>query len=209
MKKIMTMLLAALMLICCAACTMPELDGNYVEPVPQVSQNDIDIPQDEDDTQLDFLPLSFYFYSGAGGWGTELHMAPDGSFTGYYHDSELGITGEGYPDGTLYLCHFEGRFENIMKVDEHTYSMTLGEVELRDEDGREWIENDVRYIATTPYGLDGGSEFLLYLPQTPTDGLPEDFMIWWPHRFDEQCPDTLSYYAIRNMGTDDGFFAIA
>ena len=44
------------------------------------------------------------FSSGAGGWSTELKVADDGTFTGAYHDSEMELTGENYPNGTvLYL----------------------------------------------------------------------------------------------------------
>ena len=47
---------------------------------------------------FDFELLSnqtFYFSSGAGAWGTEMDISADGSFTGNFHDSEMGDTGEG------------------------------------------------------------------------------------------------------------------
>ena len=45
---------------------------------------------------------TFYFLSGAGAWSTELVVSPDGSFTGYYHDTDMGDSGAGYPNGTRY-----------------------------------------------------------------------------------------------------------
>lgn len=39
----------------------------------------------------------FTFSSGAGAWGTELHIRADGSFSGQYQDSNMGETGEGHP----------------------------------------------------------------------------------------------------------------
>ena len=42
----------------------------------------------------------FEFSSGVGAWSTELTMLEDGTFWGNFHDSEMGETGEGYPNGT-------------------------------------------------------------------------------------------------------------
>ena len=54
------------------------------------------------------LPISeainMTFASGAGGWSTELTLNPDGSFNGNYHDSEMGDTGEDYPNGSMYIA---------------------------------------------------------------------------------------------------------
>ena len=41
----------------------------------------------------------FEFCSGVGAWGTELTIGENGAFKGSFHDSEMGETGEGYPDG--------------------------------------------------------------------------------------------------------------
>ena len=51
-------------------------------------------------------PVELVFSSGAGAWGTVLELAPDGAFTGSFHDTNMGETGEGYPNGTVYLCSF-------------------------------------------------------------------------------------------------------
>ena len=62
-----------------------------------------------------FLPFSsepknFLFCSGAGGWSTGLKLNADGTFSGEYHDSNMGETGDGYPNGTMYECTFSGKF---------------------------------------------------------------------------------------------------
>ena len=44
----------------------------------------------------------FNFSSGVGGWGTSLYIGLDGYFFGVYHDSDMGVSGEGYPNGTLF-----------------------------------------------------------------------------------------------------------
>ena len=56
----------------------------------------------------DSLPIDLEFSSGAGAWGTGLTLAADGSFSGEYHDSDMGDSGDDYPDGTVYLCNFPG-----------------------------------------------------------------------------------------------------
>ena len=88
----------------------------------------------------------------------------------------MGAIGEDYPNGTVYLCHFSGRFLNIEKVDEYSYSMTLSELNCDDEGGEEWIEDGICYVPAAPYGMEDGETFVLYLPDTPTDGLDEDFL---------------------------------
>ena len=61
---------------------------------------------------------TFTFSSGVGGWSNELTIGKDGSFTGNYHDSEMGETGEGYPDGSLYGCAYHGQLTDPEQVDE-------------------------------------------------------------------------------------------
>lgn len=150
----------------------------------------------------------FGFSSGAGAWGTELSLEADGSFKGSYHDSDMGDMGDDYPNGTVYVCIFSGKFENISKLDDYTYSMTLGDITTEEEEGTEKIEDGFRYIYSTPYGLDGGKEFLFYTPQVPLENLSEEFLSWWPGRFSEES-DTmtvLSQYGIENRETGCGFF---
>ncbi len=162
----------------------------------------------EDVSLPDALPMEFVFSSGAGGWRTTLTLNPDGSFEGSYSDSEMGDSGEDYPNGSVYVCEFSGQFDDIHKVDDHTYSMTLGEVTTSKEKDEEWIEDGIRYIASDPYGLEDGKEFLLYTPETPVEGLSEEFLSWWPNRYTQsEAPlETLSCYGIYNQKMGYGFF---
>ena len=63
-------------------------------------------------------------------------------------------------------------------MDEYSYSMTLSELNCDDEGGKEWIEDGICYVPAAPYGMEDGETFVLYLPDTPTDGLDEDFLSW-------------------------------
>ena len=73
----------------------------------------------------------FEFSSGAGGWSTELTMGENGTFTGVYHDSEMGETGDNYPDGTVYLCSFHGQFTDPVQVDEYTWTVKVRRKRIR------------------------------------------------------------------------------
>ncbi|MDO5477697.1 MAG: hypothetical protein Q4G23_00860 [Clostridia bacterium] len=151
-------------------------------------------------------PMGFYFSSGAGAWSTEIYLEKDGSFTGGFHDTNMGESGEENPYGTCYVCNFSGKFGNIEKMDETSYKMTLSEITTEKAVGEEWIEDGVLYVASTPYGLEGGTEFIFYTPDAKADSMPEEFLFWWPERFSEVLPETLMHYGIHNVETNDGFF---
>lgn len=168
-----------------------------------------------DNTSSVSLPLSeksvkFSFLSGAGGWSTELTLNADGTFSGEYSDSELGSFGDDYPNGTYYVCSFSGRFTDIQKNDEYSYKMTLENIDTEKTIGEEWIKDGIKYIATTPYGLEGGKDFIFYLPDTPIDTLSEEFLSWWPYNFEQKTnpKTTLSCYGILNVATEEGFFSV-
>ena len=154
----------------------------------------------------DSLPIDLEFSSGVGAWGTGLTLAADGSFSGEYHDSDMGDSGDDYPDGTVYLCNFSGKFTEIKQLDDHSYSLTLEELSSDYEQGKEWVEDGVRYVSSEPYGVEQGKDFILYLPDTPTDGLNEEFLSWWPGQYQEGQSDTLDFYGLYNVDMGYGFF---
>lgn len=159
------------------------------------------LPLPEDTTK-------FYFSSGAGAWSSDLTLNKNGTFSGYYHNSDMGDSGEGYPNGTIYICEFTGIFKNIEKINDYSYKMTIINVNTKETIGKESIEDGVRFIASEPAGIHGGTEFVLYLPNTPINELPEEFLYWWPLRYEHNNnpKDTLSCYGILNVATNDGFF---
>ena len=170
-------------------------------------------------TEISQLPLpaenaEFSFLSGAGAWRTIITLNRDGTFTGWYLDSEMGEVGEGYPHGSAYTCTFSGKFVNIEKVNAYSYKMTLTDIKTEKAVGEEWIENEIRYVASEPYGLNDPineqkcTEFIFYLPDTPVDQVPEEFLTWWPYRYTQETAPkaTLSCYGILNVTTSFGFF---
>lgn len=170
---------------------------------------------DQEFTFADLAWWRFTFASGAGGWSTSLEIHADGSFTGNYHDSELGSTGEGYPDGTLYYCDFEGQFSDLARVDEYTYSMRVADLTYENEVGTEEIKDEILYVYSEAYGLCGADEILIYLPGTPADTLPQGFLDWvdldWLlYDYDEAKKETataLTFYGLYNAAEEDGFYS--
>ena len=136
-----------------------------------------------------------------------MELEADGAFRGEFHDSEMGVSGEGYL-GTYYTCKFTGRFKDIQKVNAYTYKMTLAGYETEEAEGREWIEDETRYIAAGPYGIEGGEEFLFYLPSLPISEASDELISWWPLQFssDKRNAGTISMYAVYNVNTGEGFF---
>lgn len=152
------------------------------------------------------MPSDFTFSSGAGGWSTDISLQTDGTFVGQYHDSDMGTSDNDYPNGTVYYCNFCGRLEIVQKLDEYSYALKLASLEK--EKGKEYIEDGIRYVPSEPYGMEKGKKYILYLPDTPLDGLSEEFLMWWPGRYDmqEQKRTTLGDYGLYNQDMEYGFF---
>ncbi len=148
--------------------------------------------------------LDFSYSSGAGGWYTLLTLKPDGTFTGSYHDSEMGSIGEEYPNGTVYISEFEGSFADIKKINEYSYSIALENLNTAKKEGEQWIEDGVLYISSLPGGLEGRN-FVFYTPDTPIEEVSDEFLIW------KQTPQNnttkLSVYGMYNQSSGAGFFS--
>ena len=147
------------------------------------------------------------FTSGAGAWDTTLEMKANGEFEGFYRDTNMGDTGDGYPHGTTNYCKFKGKFANPKKISEHEYRTQLQSVEIEDEIGSENIDNGVRYVATEPYGLEG-DEFILYLPGMKAEELPQEFIEWLEIRAIDQSSyrPTLKSYGLYDEVNNIAFF---
>ena len=58
--------------------------------------------------------------------------------------------------------------------------MTLEELTKDESNGAEWIEDEVRFVLSDAHGMENGTDFVFYMPDTPLDGLDSEFMSWWP-----------------------------
>ena len=163
---------------------------------------------DEDNVFGEIADVEFCLSNGAGAWGTSLRINADGTFTGDYHDTDMGDTGETYPSGTMYSCEFSGKFGNPQKVDDFTYSFELDY--LRENAPKEeFIDNHgVRIVPAEAYGLEIGKTYMLYLPGSEMNALPEEFVRWvampmgWST---DELPASLPFYGIYNVDGQYGF----
>ncbi|MCR5213367.1 MAG: zinc ribbon domain-containing protein [Eubacterium sp.] len=181
---------------------------SFNDAITKVSANS---EQDINELLKDKLPvnenMSFDFASGAGGWSTWLVMDENGYFHGNYHDSDMGITGDGYPNGTIYYSNFDGIFKNISQVDDYTYKMELDYYNTDQIVGTDELYEDFLYIYTEPYGIEGGSTFYLYLPGKPISELSEDALSWaYGVVGDISGGEKLEYYCLYNYETGQAFF---
>ena len=152
----------------------------------------------------------FGFASGVGGWSSELTFANDGIFMGSFHDSDMGDTGDGYSNGTIYVSDFSGRFEVANIINNNSVTLRLVESGTSEPNGNEWIDDQVRYVASDPYGIAGGDEFILYFPGTPMSELTDEGRQWYqmPRALsDEDLPQTLPCYGLYNVNEANAFFS--
>ena len=133
----------------------------------------------------------FNFYSGVGAWGTTLKVEPDGSFSGAFRDFNLGETGEGYEEGTVYESVFTGSFSGAKKKDATSWTAKVETLEFETEkDGEsEYIEDGCRHVMTEPYGLTKGDDIVIYTPGQKTSALSEDFMSWMIFKIPEDAEE--------------------
>lgn len=227
-KSTIAFILAGTMLMAVYGCSSkePEISDNHTNTENEAVGEDTLSKEQVQDQQLyqgqeqtednegaedafsfaELTDLQFSFCSGAGGWATLMFIHEDGSFSGEYFDGELGSTGEGYPNGTMYQCDFSGQFTQPKKVNDYTYSMQISEINYAEEAGTEEISDGVLYCYTTAYGLDDAEDILIYLPGAPLAELPEEFRSWVGYYDLSYTTDTeLPFYALNNEAQQFGF----
>jgi len=149
--------------------------------------------------------LQWEFSSGAGGWSTELRINPDGSFSGSFHDSEMGEVGDGYPKGTVYVCAFTGQMSGLEQMDGHTWRVQVDSVTPDEAPGQETIEDGIRFVTYEPYGVAAGDDMRIYLPGTPIEGFTEEMRMWAHLPGEEATSATLQDWFLYSQKNDTGF----
>lgn len=176
------------------------------ESVTEERESDEPVSETSDETN-NLLPISepvdMVFSSGAGAWGTEMTLHPDGTFEGRYDDCDSGDSGENY-NAVAYIATFTGKFDDIEQVNDYTYRMILTELNI--EETEEWIENGVKYIPSDVYGISGGDVFYFLTDKTPMNALTEDCMSWTRAFFIEEHQETLMRYGLYNALQGYAFF---
>lgn len=161
---------------------------------------------ESNDAMMDTLSaMEWSFYSGVGAWSTDFRILPDGSFSGEYHDSEMGEAEEDYPEGTVYFRAFTGRLSLTGERDEYSWTLRIDELLPEETEEQEWIDGGIRFVLSETYGLSQGDEMVLYAPGTPVGVLPEE-MIFWTHVMDrENPPAELENWFLMSEANASGF----
>lgn len=154
-------------------------------------------------------PLELTFSSGVGGWYNSVVLNSDGTFKGHYQDTDMGTFGGDYPDGTVYICDYHGKFGEFKKVDETTYKLTLKELNTTTQK-EAWIKDKIMYVPSSPYGIEDGEEFILYMPGTDKKNLPEYIRDSWQlEGYMQQSKEAgkIPCYILFNPATESEFYS--
>lgn len=154
----------------------------------------------------DISNLEFWYGSGAGAWCTTLTVNDDGTFEGNYHDSDMGDSGDDFPNGTCYSCTFIGKFTEPEQVNAYTYSVKIDRIDLEKKVDTEEIRDGVKYIYSQPYGVYDATEILFYKQGAPIKELPEEYRSWVGYgNLNDLTETELPFYGLFNVNTGDGF----
>ena len=191
MKKLIAILVAALLMLSFAACS-----ETASENVPKKTKEPANI--------FERAEGEYCFASGAGAWGTRLELDDDGEFDGGYHNWDAEI-GEEYPDGTTYTCDFEGKFEVNKKLSEYSYELKIKNIVFESPAGTEEIRGKIRYVYSEPLGLKG-EEFILYTPETPVSEIPEACIYWYGRWAELEDSEVLGTWCIYDTENETAFY---
>ena len=130
-------------------------------------------------TILDTLAgKNFVFSSGSGGWGSSLSIGPNGTFSGDYHDSDMGSTGPGYPGGTISESKVSGQFTRPHQVSPTLYEVDIENLQYEKPVGSSEIKENRKYEYSEAYGISKNHRMAIYLPGTPISSMPEELRLY-------------------------------
>ena len=155
-------------------------------------------------TILDILVgKNFVFSSGSGGWGSSLSIGPNGTFSGDYHNSDMGSTGPGYPGGTISESKVSGQFTRPHQVSPTLYEVDIENLQYEKPVGSSEIKENRKYEYSEAYGISKNHRMAIYLPGTPISSMPEELRLYSYGLIPEDS-QTLPVYVIQ--GDMEGFF---
>ena len=146
---------------------------------------------------------NFVFSSGSGGWGSSLSIGPNGTFSGDYHDSDMGSTGPGYPGGTISESKVSGQFTRPHQVSPTLYEVDIENLQYEKPVGSSEIKENRKYEYSEAYGISKNHRMAIYLPGTPISSMPEELRLYSYGLIPEDS-QTLPVYVIQE--DMEGFF---
>ncbi len=215
MKKLIAFLLVLGLLLLVVGCgssdnsssaSSPTTSNKPNQPTPPENNTANEVPNGEALSAIpSSFPQKFVLTTKLNIWKTELALKKDGSFSGKYIETVEESSEElGYPNGKFLICEFSGKFDNFLKIDDHTYAMKLSVLSPNYGPEEFWIENGILYETAHPVGIDGGEWFYIYLPGKNTEGLDEAFRMWYTDG--EKIPEVLDRYGLYNPKSRYAFF---
>jgi len=134
--------------------------------------------------------------TGIGAWWDDLTVQRDGTFVGGFNDTDLD---------TVYTCSYSGKFKDIKRVNDYTYSMTVAELETERPDGMEWYSEEGMLHIAVEANLKEGETCYIYTPEAPTDQLPTDFLTWFSLLHGREAGAVLGCYGLCNEDASCGY----
>ena len=152
---------------------------------------------------------NYSFGSGVGAWGTVMKVNKDGTFSGSYHDSDMGATGDGYPYGSRAESNFTGKFKSAKKNSDGTYTLQCDASAFKIDGtvGESHIEDQIKGTISEPYGMEPCNEFTLYTDGTDLSTFSDAMKTWSNGYLIGNDVDTLNGKALLNVtsGADKGY----
>lgn len=152
---------------------------------------------------------NYSFGSGVGAWGTVMKVNKDGTFSGSYHDSDMGATGDGYPYGSRAESNFTGKFKSAKKNSDGTYTLQCDASAFKIDGtvGESHIEDQIKVTISEPYGMEPCNEFTLYTEGTDLSTFSDAMKTWSNGYLIGNDVDTLNGKALLNVtsGADKGY----
>ena len=188
--------------------TEPSSTVTESTPVPtEEAVSEESLPAEEESQFVEFyqnMPSKYIHSSGIGAWAEYLTISPDGSFKGFYYDTDIGEY-QGTPCSLTSYCTYQGVLSVPQQIDTYTYSATIQSLDLTNVPEGEFFAEDTLYTFNPAlHVLNEGDTIYIYLPGKPTNELSQEFLLW--NVFSEKEP-VLSSYAI-SSNDDRGFFQV-
>ena len=164
-----------------------------------IYKNTADIPEEIFGTEevLDFSEFSGeYCFKGNGDRITELTLHDDGSFEGEFRNFNAHLEPGYY---YVYKAKFSGKFSNLKKAGDYSFSATLSELnkepieETEEETDYGW---KIRTVEAKAEGIEGGENFRFCVDGTPVGRLPNACKQWLQNTIGdpgESVPGTCFY----------------
>ncbi|MBR5383935.1 MAG: hypothetical protein IK133_08950 [Clostridia bacterium] len=154
---------------------------------------------DEERAQLfgELSTINMLAASGAGAWEGRLLIDASGNFTGYYYDEDMEEISE---------VSFSGRFGEVWQTEETTYYLEVASASTLQVPGTEAMTTWGGHITYAETLFPQDSEWLLTLPGTPNDSIPEDVQAEIGGTLGE-WGDFSGFYTLTDYSSGWGFFS--